>query len=37
MKLKENFSIENIRENQNIWIYDTVKYDVSGNIFEISY
>jgi len=37
MKLKENFSIENIRENQNIWIYDKVKYDVSGNIFEISY
>ena len=25
MKLKENFSIENNGENQNIWKYDNVK------------
>ena len=25
MKLKENFSIEDIGENQNIWKYDNVK------------
>ena len=35
MKLKENFSIEDIGENQNIWKYDIVKNNDFVNIFEI--